>query len=197
MRRFFVVLLIVSTLIASSMLFGETQESKGKMAVVISTLNNPWFVVLGDTAAERARELGYDVTIFDSQNDTAKESAHFDAIIAAGYDAILFNPTDADGSIANVKRAKEAGIPVFCIDRGINARGLAVSQIYSDNYYGGVLMGEYFIKQMKWFPQRCRQLPRIHDGGTAECRIRQRYRLQSHRTNLAGSPRNQGHLVRK
>ena len=89
MRRFFVVLLIVSTLIASSMLFGETQESKGKMAVVISTLNNPWFVVLGDTAAERARELGYDVTIFDSQNDTAKESAHFDAIIAAGYDAIL------------------------------------------------------------------------------------------------------------
>jgi len=162
MRRFFVVLLIVSTLIASSMLFGETQESKGKMAVVISTLNNPWFVVLGDTAAERARELGYDVTIFDSQNDTAKESAHFDAIIAAGYDAILFNPTDADGSIANVKRAKEAGIPVFCIDRGINARGfvfcidrginargLAVSQIYSDNYYGGVLMGEYFIKQMK------------------------------------------------
>jgi len=166
MRRFFVVLLIVSTLIASSMLFGETQESKGKMAVVISTLNNPWFVVLGDTAAERARELGYDVTIFDSQNDTAKESAHFDAIIAAGYDAILFNPTDADGSIANVKRAKEAGIPVFCIDRGINARGLAVSQIYSDNYYGGVLMGEYFIKQMN-----CRQLPRIHNGGTAKRRI--------------------------
>ena len=31
-------------------------ESKGKrkIAVVISTLNNPWFVVLGDTAKERA-----------------------------------------------------------------------------------------------------------------------------------------------
>nr|7QSQ_A Chain A, Ribose ABC transporter, periplasmic ribose-binding protein [Thermotoga maritima]7QSQ_B Chain B, Ribose ABC transporter, periplasmic ribose-binding protein [Thermotoga maritima]7QSQ_C Chain C, Ribose ABC transporter, periplasmic ribose-binding protein [Thermotoga maritima]7QSQ_D Chain D, Ribose ABC transporter, periplasmic ribose-binding protein [Thermotoga maritima] len=105
---------------------------KGKMAIVISTLNNPWFVVLAETAKQRAEQLGYEATIFDSQNDTAKESAHFDAIIAAGYDAIIFNPTDADGSIANVKRAKEAGIPVFCVDRGINARGLAVAQIYSD-----------------------------------------------------------------
>jgi ribose transport system substrate-binding protein len=62
-------------------------------------------------------ELGYEANMFDSQNDTAKEAEHFDNVIAAGYSAILFNPTDADGSIANVKRAREAGIPVFCIDR--------------------------------------------------------------------------------
>ncbi|MBC7121750.1 MAG: D-ribose ABC transporter substrate-binding protein [Pseudothermotoga sp.] len=144
--------LIVLVVVAAIFLVGVTSvfaESKGKVAVVISTLNNPWFVVLADAAKQRAEELGYEVTVFDSQNDTAKESAHFDTIIAAGFDAILFNPTDADGSIANVRRAKEAGIPVFCIDRGINARGLAVAQIYSDNYYGGVLMGEYFVKFMK------------------------------------------------
>ncbi|HBT39469.1 MAG: Monosaccharide-transporting ATPase [Thermotoga sp. 50_1627] len=144
--------LIVLVVVAALLLVGVTAvyaETKGKVAVVISTLNNPWFVVLADAAKQRAEELGYEVTVFDSQNDTAKESAHFDTIIAAGFDAILFNPTDADGSIANVRRAKEAGIPVFCIDRGINARGLAVAQIYSDNYYGGVLMGEYFVKFMK------------------------------------------------
>jgi ribose transport system substrate-binding protein len=144
--------LIVLVVVAAIFLVGVTSvfaESKGKVAVVISTLNNPWFVVLADAAKQRAEELGYEVTVFDSQNDTAKESAHFDTIISAGFKAILFNPTDADGSIANVRRAKQAGIPVFCIDRGINARGLAVVQIYSDNYYGGVLMGEYFVKFMK------------------------------------------------
>ena len=52
--------------------------------------------------------MGYEPTIFDSQNDTAKESDHFDNIIAGGYKAILFNPTDAEGSIANVRKAKEA-----------------------------------------------------------------------------------------
>ncbi|MCW8848350.1 MAG: hypothetical protein OQJ81_00115, partial [Melioribacteraceae bacterium] len=41
----------------------KPKEGKNKIAVVISTLNNPWFVVLGNTAAERARELGYDAEI--------------------------------------------------------------------------------------------------------------------------------------
>lgn len=123
-----------------------TSSDKPRIAVVISTLNNPWFVVLGETARDRAVELGYGVTLFDSQNDTAKEAAHFDNIIAAGYSAILFNPTDADGSIANVRRAKSAGIPVFCIDREINSTNDATAQLLSDNYSGTVALGEYFVK---------------------------------------------------
>lgn len=125
----------------------ETQE-KVKVAVVVSTLNNPWFVVLAETAAERANQLGYEATIFDSQNDTAKETDHFENIIAAGYKAILFNPTDADGSIANVKKAKQAGMPTFCMDREINSTDVAVAQIFSDNYSGCVKLGQYFVKKL-------------------------------------------------
>src|SRR5262245_62451785 len=121
---------------------------KEKIAIVISTLNNPWFVVLGDTAKERAREFGDEANVFDSQNDTAKEQSNFESIIAGGYKAILFNPTDADGSIANVRKAKEAGIPVFCIDREINANGAATSQILSDSYSGCVALGEYFVERV-------------------------------------------------
>jgi ABC-type sugar transport system substrate-binding protein len=117
-----------------------------RIAVVISTLNNPWFVVLAETARDRARELGYVPTIFDSQNDPAKEASHFENIIASRYGAILFNPTDADGSIANVRRAKAANIPVFCMDREINATDAATSQILSDNYSGCVALGQYFVK---------------------------------------------------
>ena len=87
----------------------DSSGAGGRVAVVISTFNNPWFQVLAESAKSRAEELGYRATLFDSQNDTAKEAAHFDTIIAAGYDAILFNCTDADGSIACVRRAKEAG----------------------------------------------------------------------------------------
>ncbi|MBN2181311.1 MAG: D-ribose ABC transporter substrate-binding protein [Sedimentisphaerales bacterium] len=126
---------------------GEETGGTKKIAVVISTLNNPWFVVLGNTAKERAEQLGYKAAIFDSQNDTAKESDHFDNIIAGGYVAILFNPTDADGSISNVKRAKDAGIPTFCIDREINSNDVATAQILSDNYAGCVELGQYFVKK--------------------------------------------------
>lgn len=122
------------------------ETAKTKIAVVISTLNNPWFVVLGETAKARAIELGYDATIFDSQNDTAKEAAHFENLIAGGYKAVLFNPTDADGSVANVLKAKKAGVPVFCIDREINSTNAATSQMLSDNYSGCVALGQYFVK---------------------------------------------------
>ena len=119
-----------------------------RVAVIISTLNNPWFVVLADSAKENATKLGYEAVVFDSQNDPAKETAHFDNVIASGYSAVLFNPTDADGSIANVRRAKEAGVPVFCMDREINATDAAVSQILSDNYSGCVALGQHFVKEV-------------------------------------------------
>lgn len=123
-------------------------QARNRIAVVVSTLNNPWFVVLKDAARERAEELGYRVDVFDSQNSPAIEAGHFDTIIDGRYAAILFNPTDAEGSIASVKRAKDAGIPTFCMDREISASDIAVSQILSDNFSGCVALGEYFVRRL-------------------------------------------------
>src|SRR5580704_3759285 len=139
---------------------------KQKIAVIISTLNNPWFVVLGETAKARAMELGYDATIFDSQNDTAKEASHFENIIASGYKAILFNPTDANGSVANVLKAKAAGIPVFCIDREINSTNAATSQMLSDSYSGCVKLGQYFVKTVGQEGEYAELLGLVGDNNT-------------------------------
>jgi ribose transport system substrate-binding protein len=126
----------------------KPSDEKVSVAIVISTLNNPWFVVLADAAKARVEELGHSATVFDSQNDTDKETSHFENVLAGGYDAILFNPTDADGSVANVRRAQAAGVPVFCIDREINANDAATSQILSDSYTGCVALGQYFVEQV-------------------------------------------------
>ena len=137
----------------SMMIVGGCSQKSGadqpkKVAVIISTLNNPWFVVLAETAAERARALGYEAKIFDSQNNTALESDHFENALASGYSAVLFNPTDADGSVTNVLKAKEAGVPVFCMDREVNSPEAATSQILSDSYSGCVSLGKYFVQQL-------------------------------------------------
>ncbi|MEO6732295.1 MAG: D-ribose ABC transporter substrate-binding protein [Ferruginibacter sp.] len=118
------------------------------MAVVVSTLNNPWFVFLAETAAAKAKALGYEAKIFDSQNNTALESDHFENIIVSGFDAILFNSTDANGSVANVLKAKAAGVPVFCMDREVNSLEGPTSQILSDSYSGAVAIGKYFTQQL-------------------------------------------------
>ncbi|GHB84607.1 D-ribose ABC transporter substrate-binding protein [Persicitalea jodogahamensis] len=133
-------------------LFGcKTKEKKdeaNKVAIIVSTLNNPWFVFLAEQAKEKANELGYEAKIFDSQNNTAQETDHFENALASGYDAILFNPTDADGSIVNVKNAKIAGVPVFCMDREVNDPDAATSQILSDSYSGSVSIAKKFVESL-------------------------------------------------
>jgi ribose transport system substrate-binding protein len=146
--KIFNFLLISLLFIGTGCRQGSDRSEKGSVAVVISTLNNPWFVVLGESAAAKARELGYDAVIYDSQNNSAREAEHFDNIIAMGYKAVLFNPTDADGSVLNVTRARDAGIPTFCMDREINSRDAAVTQLLSDNFTGCVKLGLYFVQEM-------------------------------------------------
>lgn len=144
---FLLLLLSLVSFLACNNAAKEKKKAK-KMAIVVSTLNNPWFVFLAETAAAKAKALGYETKIFDSQNNTAQETDHFENILVGDYCAILFNPTDADGSVANVKKAKEAGVPVFCMDREINAKGVATSQILSDGYAGSVEIAKYFVEQM-------------------------------------------------
>ena len=101
----FVAIIALCVLMFYSSCSKQKSYEKERIAVVISTLNNPWFVVLGQAAVDQCRELGYDAILFDSQNNPSKEAEHFDNIIAAGYKAILMNPTDADGSAVNAKAA--------------------------------------------------------------------------------------------
>jgi ribose transport system substrate-binding protein len=139
---------------------------KKKVAIVVSTLNNPWFVFLAETAAAQVKTLGYDSKIFDSQNSTALETEHFENALASGYDAILFNPTDADGSVANVQRAKDANVPVFCMDREVNTTDGATSQILSDNYSGCVALGKYFVQTMNKKGKYVELLGLVNDNNT-------------------------------
>lgn len=141
-------ILYIHSLVVLVVACHQNQEEPPKIAVVISTLNNPWFVILAESAAKNAQKLGYETKVFDSQNNPATESDNFENLIAAGFDAILFNPTDADGSVANILKAKKAGIPVFCMDREVNADDAATSQILSDNYSGCVDIGIEFVKAL-------------------------------------------------
>lgn len=148
LHKIALMLFILFTLFAVSSCKNKTNGNHKKIAIIISTLNNPWFVFLAENAAAKAKELGYETRIFDSQNNTALETDHFENAIASGYNAILFNPTDANGSVANVLKAKEVGIPVFCMDREVNSTEAAISQILSDSYSGCVALGKYFVQQL-------------------------------------------------
>jgi erythritol transport system substrate-binding protein len=81
-------------------------------------------------------------------DDANKQSQLIDTAIARGAKAIILDNAGADATVAAVKKAKDAGIPSFLIDREINATGVAVAQIVSNNYQGAQLGAQEFVQLM-------------------------------------------------
>jgi erythritol transport system substrate-binding protein len=150
--------LSIRTLISSAVLLaavtlagcgGQSPDSGRKLIAVITPSNdNPFFKAEGETAAARARELGYEVTVNSHDDDAHKQDQLIDVAIANRAVAIILDNAGADASVAAVRKAKDAGIPSFLIDREINATGIAVSQIVSNNYQGATLGAQEFVKLM-------------------------------------------------
>ncbi|MGL5695025.1 MAG: substrate-binding domain-containing protein, partial [Peptostreptococcaceae bacterium] len=93
------ILSIILTIIMSSMVFvgcGQKDSGAKKIGFIVSTLNNPFFVDLKNGIQDRAKELGYEVVVLDSQNDPAKEVSNMEDITVKNVDVVLLNPVDSD-----------------------------------------------------------------------------------------------------
>ncbi len=115
------------------------------LGLVLSTLNNPFFVTLKDGAQKAADAAGAKLIVVDAQDDSAKMVAGIEDLITKKVSAILINPTDSDAVVPAIQKANQAGIPVFTVDRGANG-GTVVAHVASDNVAGGQMAAEYLCK---------------------------------------------------
>ena len=118
------------------------------IAIITPSHDNPFFKAEAVGAEAKAKELGYETLILVHDDDANKQSQLVDTAIGRGAKAIILDNAGSEASIAAVQKAKDAGIPSFLIDREINATGVAVSQIVSNNYQGAQLGAEEFVKLM-------------------------------------------------
>lgn len=126
----------------------ETPAAEAKkVGLVLSTLNNPFFVTLKEGAEAKAKELGIELIVLDSQNDPAKDMANVEDLITKGVNLILLNPTDSDAVVNAVKAANDAKIPVITLDRAANG-GEVVSHVASDNIAGGKMAADFINEKL-------------------------------------------------
>ncbi|GAJ76257.1 LOW QUALITY PROTEIN: ribose ABC transport system, periplasmic ribose-binding protein RbsB [Vibrio sp. JCM 18905] len=141
----------LATLISAALLSSTVSvaaQAQDTMAIVVSTLNNPFFVTMKDGAEAKAKELGgYDLIVLDSQNDPSKELSNIEDLSIRGVKAILINPTDSDAVSNAIRIANRSKILVLTLDRGAS-RGEVVSHIASDNVIGGEMAGHYIMEKV-------------------------------------------------
>jgi len=118
------------------------------IAIITPSPSNVFFKSESDAAAARAKELGYEPLVLSHDDDAAKQDQLVDLAISRGAKAIILDNAGADASVAAVRKAKNAGIPTFLIDREINATGVATAQIVSNNYQCATIGAQEFVRLM-------------------------------------------------
>jgi len=144
-RRSTILLLAAALALSTSAVAASAADL---IAIITPSPDNPFFKAEADGAAAKAKELGYDTLVASHDDDANKQSQLIDTAIARGAKAIILDNAGADATVAAVKKAKDAGIPSFLIDREINATGVAAAQIVSNNYQGAQLGAQEFVKLM-------------------------------------------------
>jgi ribose transport system substrate-binding protein len=122
-------------------------EGKRTIGLLWHTTQIPVVVAMLDKAKERAKQLGYDTVVVDAGDDVAKELAGMETLLQQDVAAVVLHPVESSGSVAAVKRANQAGVPVVTLDGNVN-EGKVFTYIGSDNFRAGELDGEYLVRRL-------------------------------------------------
>ena len=125
--------------VAALPLMAQAAMADGLISIIVNDPSNPYWFTEGEVAKATAEELGYDANVAAHKGDTNTESNLVDTAITNQAKAIILDPANADGSVGAVKKAVDAGIPVFIVNAEINQSGLAKAQLVSNNAQGAAL----------------------------------------------------------
>lgn len=116
-----------------------------KIALSISTLNNPFFIALRDGAQQAADEAGVSLEVSNAQGDASQQLNDVQNLVTQQFDAIMVNPVDTDAIVPAIQAANQSDIPIIALDRKA-ASGEVATVIASDNVKGGREAGEELIR---------------------------------------------------
>lgn len=128
---------------------GNAVEKKGVIGISIMTSENPFFVELGEAAAEEAAKHGYTAKIVSGDKKSETQAQQVQDFIAAKVDAILLTAVNAQLVGAAIKEANAAGIPVFTADTGCaDETAEVVCHVATDNFGGGKQAGDAMLEAL-------------------------------------------------
>ncbi|MEU5101717.1 MULTISPECIES: substrate-binding domain-containing protein [unclassified Streptomyces] len=140
---------VVAVVIGAAVWRSDSSGSGGKIKVAlsVSTLNNPFFVQLKQGAQAEAKAQGISLTVTDAQNDASQQANQIQNFTSQNVKTIIINPVDSDASGPSVRAANKAGIPVLAADRTVNKADIA-TLVASDNIAGGKLAAKTLAEQL-------------------------------------------------
>jgi ribose transport system substrate-binding protein len=125
-----------------------------RIALVVKTLNSPFFIDMKNGAEEAAQRLNVELIVQAAERevDVEKQMQIIENLIQTRVNAICVTPSGSKELIPAVGKANQAGIPVLVLDTRLDEAAAEKERVRfetfigSDNYQGGKVAGEYAAK---------------------------------------------------
>jgi len=127
--------------------------SKKTVALVLKTLNHPFFVDMRRGAQEAADRLGVTLQVQAAEReiDVDKQMQIVENMLQTGIDVLAITPSGSREIVSALVKASKANVPIVIVDTRLDAKAAAAAGVKpqtfigSDNYEGGKLAGEYVV----------------------------------------------------
>jgi len=137
---------------------GEAGGGGGRqrIALVMKTANNPFFIEMQKGAEEAAKRLNVELVVQAAERevDVEKQMQIVENLIQTHVSALCVTPSGSREIVPAIDKANKANIPVVIVDTRVDAKALSESGgkvatfIGSDNYEGGKIAGEFLAKKL-------------------------------------------------
>ena len=132
----------------------EGAAAKPTVALVLKTLNSPFFIEMQRGAQAEADRLGVNLVVQAAERevDVDKQMQIIENLIQTRVGALAITPSGSKEIVPAIAKANQAGIPVVIVDTRVDpaAAGEAGIKIEtfvgSDNYEGGKVAGQHLVE---------------------------------------------------
>jgi ribose transport system substrate-binding protein len=130
--------------------------TKPTVALVVKTLNNPFFIDMQKGAEEAAKKAGVTLIVqaADREVDVERQMQIIENLIERKVGALCITPSGSREIVPVIVKANQANIPVLIVDtradeKALEAAGGKIATfIGSDNYDGGKIAGAFVVEKL-------------------------------------------------
>ncbi|HET7292964.1 MAG TPA: sugar ABC transporter substrate-binding protein [Vicinamibacteria bacterium] len=128
--------------------------ARPRVALVVKTLNSPFFIDMQKGAQEAAGRLQVDLVVQAAEReiDVERQMQIVENLVQTGVKALAIAPSGSREIVPALVKASAAGVPVIVVDTQVDAAAAAeaglklATFIGSDNYEGGRLAGRHLVE---------------------------------------------------
>src|SRR5687767_593684 len=129
-------------------------DGRKTVALVLKTLNHPFFVDMRRGAQEAADRLGVrlQVQAAEREVDVEKQMQIVENLIQTGIGALCITPSGSREIVSALVKARDAKVPIIVVDTRVDAQAAEDAGVTtetfvgSDNYAGGRIAGDFVVK---------------------------------------------------